>query len=151
MPGIDVIICAEGNLPEDEARELTDLGLRSHVDHVVLDGTVVDQAALLGVLERLHRAGMTIREVGPSERRPDCARHARLAVVGAVGDLLRDVLAEAVVTEEPATTTAEIGLTSDDDVFDLLQRIESLGLEIRALRIGRSTDDPGHEEHAHLR
>jgi hypothetical protein len=151
VPGIDVSICAEGNLPDDEARELTDLGMRSHVDHVVLDGTVVDQAALLGVLERLHRAGMTIREVGPSGRRPDCARHARLAVVGAVGDLLRDVLAEAVVTEEPATTTAEIGLTSDDDVFELLQRIESLGLEIRALRIGRSTDDPGQEEHAHLR
>lgn len=150
VPGIDVCICAEGNLPEDEVRELSDLGMRSHVDHVVLDGTVVDQAALMGVLERLRRAGMSIREVAPSTRRSECTRQARLAVAGQVGDLLRAVLDDAVVTEAPATTTAEIGLTSDDDVFELLQRVEALGLDIRALHIGRSVDGRTQAEHSHL-
>ena len=88
MTGIDVCICAEGNLPEDEVDELADLGMRSHVDHVVLEGEVADQAALMGVLERLRRAGMAIREVGPAERRAECPRHARFSVVGQVGDLL---------------------------------------------------------------
>ncbi|MGA8047152.1 MAG: hypothetical protein WCA30_12890 [Dermatophilaceae bacterium] len=150
MTGIDVCIYAEGNLPEEEARELSDLGMRSHVDHVVLDGTVVDQAALMGVLERLRRAGMAIREVGPAGPRPECGRHARLAVVGHVGDLLREVLETAVVTEEPPTTTAVIDLTSDDDVFELLQRIEALGIAIRALRIGRPMEGFAPEEHSHF-
>ncbi|KAB7745247.1 hypothetical protein GA707_04680 [Nostocoides sp. F2B08] len=150
MTGIDVCIWAEGNLPEGEEQEIADLGMRSHVDHVVLEGAVADQAALMGVLERLHRAGMTIREFGPAGHRPEYPRHARLSVVGQVGDLLGTVLHGALVTEEPATTTAEIDLTSDDDVFDLLRRIETLGLDIRALRIGRSPGGIEHGEHRHL-
>ena len=150
MTGIDVCICAEGNLPEDEVHELTDLGMRSHVDHVILEGAVADQAALMGVLERLRRAGMAIREVGPAGRRAECPRHARLSVVGQVGDLLSSVLDGALVTEEPATTTAEVDLTSDDDVFELLQRIEALGLDIRALRIDRSAAGIQPEQHSHL-
>lgn len=150
MTGIDVCIYAEGNLPEEEVRELSDLGLHSHVDHVVLDGTVADQAALMGALERLHRAGMKIRAVAPPDRRPGCIRHARLAVAGEVGDLLRAVFEEAVVTEEPASTTAVIDLTSDDDVFELLRRVEALGLDIRALHIGRSVDGRTRTVHSHL-
>lgn len=150
MTGIDVCIWAEGSLPEDEVPELADLGMRSHVEHVVLAGSVADQAALMGVLDRLRRAGMTIREFGPVEHRPQCLRHARLSVVGQVGDLLATVLDGALVTEEPATTTAEIELTSDDDVFELLQRIQTLGLDLRALRLGRSPDDIEAGEHSHL-
>lgn len=150
VPGIDVCICAEGSLPEDEVRELSDLGMHSHVEHVVLDGTVVDQAALMGVLERLQRAGMSLREAAPSQRRSGCTRHARIAVAGQVGDLLRAVLEDAVVSEEVATTTAVIALTSDDDVFELLRRVEALGLDIRALDIGRSGDGRTAAEHSHL-
>lgn len=150
MSGIDVCICAEGTLPEEEARELEDLGMRSHVDHVVLDGTVVDQAALLGVLERLRRAGLTIRQVGPSGRDPDCVRHARLSVVGHVANLLSGSLEDAVVREEPATTTVEIGLAGEDEVFELLRRVESLGLDIRSLHIGRSLDGQASADHSHL-
>ena len=150
MPGIDVCICAEGNLPEEEARELEDLGMSSHVDHVVLDGTVVDQAALLGVLERLRRAGLTIREVGPTGRHPDRVRHARLSVVGHVAELLSGSLEDAVMVEEPATTTVEIGLAGDDEVFELLRRVESLGLDIRSLHIGPSLDGSGSADHIHL-
>lgn len=150
MTGIDVRICAEGSLPEDEVDELADLGMLSHVDHVVLEGAVADQAALMGVLERLRRAGMTIRDVGPAGRRAECPRHARISVAGQVGDLLGSVLDGAFVTEEPATTTAEVRLTSDDEVFDLLRRIEALGLDIRALRIGRSADGIGPGDHSHL-
>ena len=138
MPGIDVHICAEGYLPDEEARELSDLGMRSHVEHVVLDGTVADQAALFGVLDRLRRVGMTIREVAPPQPGSDDPRHLRLAVTGHVGDILGAVVDGISVREEPARTIVETGLTSDDDIFDLLARIEALGLEIRALRIGRS-------------
>ncbi|MCA1781228.1 MAG: hypothetical protein LC679_03370, partial [Intrasporangiaceae bacterium] len=60
MTSIDICIYAEGSLPAEEVIELADLGLHWRPDQVVLDGTVADQAALIGVLERLRRAGMRI-------------------------------------------------------------------------------------------
>lgn len=150
MPGIDVFIWAEGRLSPDDMRELADLGVDSHGGHVVMDGTVVDQAALMGVLERLYRAGLSIREVGTSDSTGDCTRHARLSVIGHVGDLLGTVLENAAVTEDPATTTVDVTLTSDDDVLELLTRIEGLGLDLHALQITGSQDGRNEGGHSHL-
>jgi hypothetical protein len=140
LPPIDVCIYAEGVLPADEVSELADLGIHSHVDHVVLDGTVVDQAALIGVLERLRRAGLRIRDVAPAARDDDAEQVAFLSFAGRAGDLLRAVLDDAVVTEDETTTTAEVVLSRADDLFDMLGRLGALGLELRAVHVGRSSD-----------
>jgi hypothetical protein len=140
LPPIDVCIYAEGVLPADEVSELADLGIHSHVDHVVLDGTVVDQAALIGVLERLRRAGLQIRDVAPAARDEDGEQVAFLSFAGRAGDLLRAVLDDAVVTEDETTTTAEVVLSRADDLFDMLGRLGALGLELRAVHVGRSSD-----------
>lgn len=153
MPPIDVRICAEGSLPAEEISELADLGLRSHVEHVVLDGRVVDQAALIGVLQRLRRAGLRIHEV-TSGRRHDpggAGQRAAVSVVGLVGEILTAALGEAAITQEPATTTAEVPVTCADDLFDLLHRLEVLGLHLWALHIESSGAEPPHERHDHLR
>lgn len=152
MPSIEVCICAEGTLPAEEVLELADLGIHTHVDHVVLDGTVVDQAALMGVLELLRRSGMRIRDVAPAASDRDSHRRddrddthvASLSVVGRAGDLLRAVLGDAVVTEQSTTTTAEVVLSRADDLFDVLGRLGALGLEVRSVHVGRSADpSPG--------
>lgn len=140
MPSIDVCIHAEGSLPAAEIRELADLGIHRHVDHVVLDGTVVDQEALMGVLERLRRAGLHIRDVAPAVRGRDEGHVASLSIVGHAADLLRAVLPDAVVTEQATTTTAEVVLNRDDDLFDLLGRLGALGLELRSVHVGRSAE-----------
>lgn len=153
MSPIDVCICAEGSLPADEISELADLGLRSHVEHVVLDGTVVDQAALIGVLERLRRAGLRIHEMTPGRRQsPDRAgQRAVVSVVGLVGEMLSAALDKAEVTEEPATTTAEVPVSCTDDLFNLLHRLEALGLDLRALHLDRSAVGLPPQRHDHLR
>lgn len=144
MPSIEVSICAEGSLPPEEIVELADLGVHSRVDQVVLDGTVTDQAALIGVLERLRRAGLRIRDVAPAARTLDDDDDgvAFIAVAGQVGDLVRAVLDIAVVTEQPTTTTAEMVLSSADDLFDAIERLGGLGLELRSVHVGRSADPP---------
>lgn len=142
MPSIDVCIHAEGSLPAAEIRELADLGIHSHVDHIVLDGTVVDQAALMGVLERLRRAGLHIRDVSPAAHDAETDHVLFLTVVGHAGSLLNAVLDDAVVTEQATTTTAEVALIRDDDLFDLLGRLAALGLELRSVHVGRSAEPP---------
>jgi hypothetical protein len=146
VPAIEVRICADGCLPPSEVAELEGLGIDRAVEQVVLDGCVVDQAALMGVLERLRRAGLTIRDVAPRE--PDAGgthaddaadtevgEVAEVAVLGRVGEIVRSVLPFATVTEGAATTTIEIALASSDEVFDVLHRLEALALELREVHV----------------
>jgi hypothetical protein len=137
VPGIEIRICAEGALPQEEAGELAHLGLSSHVDHVVIRGTLVDQAALMGVLARLHRAGLRIQDVTSAGAAFPAAHVAHLVLAGQVAEFVRSALPDAVVTEHPPTTTAEVDIAGEDDLFDLLDRLESLGLELRAVHLGR--------------
>ena len=153
MPSIEVCICAEGSLPAEAILELADLGIHTHVDHVVLDGAVVDQAALMGVLELLRRSGLRVRDVSPAETGRAGRRDVHpcdddglddhlvsLSIVGRTGDLLRAVLDGAVVTEQPTTTTAEVVLSRADDLFEVLGRLGALGLELRSVHVGRSVE-----------
>ena len=138
MASIEVSIHAEGSLTPEELSELADLGIHRLVDHVVLDGTVADQAALIGVLERLRRAGLRIRDVSPATTGEPDTHVASLAVVGRVGGLLRALLVDAVVSEEATTTSVDVPLTRPDDLFDILSRLGALGLELRSVHVGRS-------------
>ena len=136
MPSIEVSIRVEGTLPAEEATELTDVGLRARRDEVVLEGTVTDQAALIGVLERLRRAGLRLRSVSPTA--PDADDVAVITIAGRVADLVRAVLGDVPVTEDDATTTAEVAPACTDDLFVVIERLSGLGLDLRAVRVGRS-------------
>lgn len=142
MPPIEISICAEGSLPTEEISELADIGIHGRTDQVVLEGTVHDQAALVGVLERLRRAGLHIREVAPAAEAARGVEVARIAVGGRVGDIVRAVLGDAPVTEGDDMTTAEVVLSSADVLFDVIERLGGLGLELRSVHVGRSAS-PG--------
>jgi hypothetical protein len=140
VPAIEVRICADGCLPPSEVAELEGLGIDRAVEQVVLDGCVVDQAALMGVLERLRRAGLTIRDVAPRE--PDAVgtrsvdgEVAEICVLGRVGEIVRSVLPLAAVTEGAATTRIEFAPASSEEVFDVLHRLEALALELREMHV----------------
>ncbi|MFK5635839.1 hypothetical protein [Ornithinimicrobium sp. LYQ103] len=137
MPPIEVSIFAEGSLPPEEIVELADLGVHSRADQVVLDGTVTDQAALIGVLERLRRADLRIRDVWPAARPCGDKDAAHIVVTGRVGGLVRSVLDIGVVTEQPTMTTVVLALSSADDLFDAIERLGGLGLELRSVHVGR--------------
>lgn len=139
MASIRVCIHAEGSLPPAELSELADLGIHRHVDHLVLDGTVADQAALIGVLERLRRAGLRIRDVLPAPSESDDLM-ASLAIVGQVGGLLRALFTDAVVIERSRTTSVDLPLRRADDLFDALSRFGALGLELQSIHVRRSAD-----------
>lgn len=138
MPSIEVSIRVEGPLPAEEATELADLGLRARTDEVVLEGTVTDQAALIGVLERLRRAGLRLREVSSTAPSPASDDVAFVTVAGRAADLVRVVLGDVPVTEDEATTTAEVAPACTDVLFAVIERLSGLGLDLRAVHVGRS-------------
>lgn len=142
MAAVEVRICARGALSELDRRELPGFEESGDGSLVVLRGVVVDQPALLGVLERLRRAGLHIRDVervspeGPTEAGGPAVAVARFEFTGMVADLLRITLAEAQLVEDSATTTMEVALGDDDDaLFGLLARIEQLALDIREVHV----------------
>lgn len=137
MPSIEVSIRVEGTLPAEEATELTDVGLRARRDEVVLEGTVTDQEALIGVLERLRRAGLQLREVTSMPPSPP-SDVAFVTVAGRAADLVRVVLGDVPVTENEATTTAEVAPVCTDVLFAAIERLSGLGLDLREVRVGRS-------------
>lgn len=115
----------------------------------VLVGSVADQAALLGTLERLHLAGLRIHDVeqlmtpsaGPlpgagTALPPARGLRARIQVEGRVAALLARTLAREHVAEQPVTTSVEVHLEDDVDLFRLLARLESLALVVREVHIG---------------
>lgn len=138
-----VTIRALGTLPEDARAELSGFQKSHDRPMVVLRGCVVDQPALLGLLERLRRAGLRICDVEHATRLPaseptgSTTAVARLELTGRVGDLLRLTLGETCLFESPATTTAEFALRDEDELRELVARVERLALEIRSLHIRR--------------
>lgn len=140
MPPIEVRICALGTLAEVVRRELAGFEERGDGSLVVLCGVVADQPALIGVLVRLRRAGLHIRDV---ERVPVCsppvvsseqAVVARFEIQGRVADLLHLAL-DGALDEAPATTTLEVALEDDDALFDILAVLEHLAVDIREVHV----------------
>jgi hypothetical protein len=136
MSPIEVSICAQGSLPPQEVEELAALGLRERADQVQLHGYVADQAALVGVLERLRRAGMQIRHLSPGGSASGGTERAHIGVAGNVGALLRTVLDDAVVSEADAMTTVTVALTDPDELFEVIRRLGDLGLQLHRVHVG---------------
>ncbi|MGM0384465.1 MAG: hypothetical protein ACQERF_00585 [Actinomycetota bacterium] len=138
---IEVRICARGVLTEETRRELASFSEAGDGTHLVLRGTVVDQAALVGVLERLWRAGLHIRdvEVIPATDEPGpflLPVVARLEFRGQVADLLDLVVTEPHTIEATAVTTMEVALRDDAEaLFELLARLERISLDIHEVHV----------------
>lgn len=151
MPSIEVRIRAEGALRDSDLQELVGFRAVREASGVVLCGAVVDQAALMGVLGRLRRAGLSVRDVdqvpAPSaaaEERPVPRRNvpgtvARIAIVGNVAELLEGAFESVTVVEEPATTTIEIGVRDTTELYAVLDRLETLALELHELHVRPGT------------
>jgi hypothetical protein len=147
MPSIEVRIRAEGALRDTDLQELAGFRAVPDAGGVVLRGAVVDQAALMGVLCRLRRAGLSVRDVdkvpAPSAvAKEQPVRHrnapgavARIAIVGNVADLLEGAFGSVSVMEEPATTTIEIGVRDTAELYAVLDRLETLALELHELHV----------------
>lgn len=146
MAAIEVWVSAYGVLHEVVRPEIGELDVHTDGSLVVLHGVLADQAALLGLLERLRRSGLRLRDVELVERtgqpsaRTSSLAVARIDVRGRVSDLLHAVLVDACRVEECSTTTLEVDLDDEDAIFEVLADIEGLALDLCALHIrpGRS-------------
>ena len=143
---MQVRICARGTLSEGARSELVGFEERSDGAGVELRGSVVDQPDLIGLLGRLRRCGLAIRDVevipGPGAsgcKKPPArltAAVARFEFRGRVAGLLRLVLEDAQLCEDAARTTLEVPLRDDGDAFfEVLARLEQLALEIREVHV----------------
>ncbi len=157
MTGIDLSISAAGEPSAAVLGELEGFVVRRQAGRVVLRGHVADQAALMGVLARLRRDGLTIRHVVPVRgrapsrparpHRPGPPRAvAEVGLVGLVADLVGPAIEGAEVTQDPATTTVRVRLADPDALFALLDRLEDLALEVREIHVrppvGGCPEDP---------
>ncbi len=143
---MDVRICAHGTLSEGALSELVGFEERFDGAGVELRGTVVDQPDLIGLLGRLRRCGLAIRDVEvvpgpgtPADQKPPARLTpavARFEFRGHVASLLRLVLEDAQLSEDAARTTLEVPLPNDgDSFFEVLARLEHLALEIREVHV----------------
>lgn len=134
---MEVHISADGALTEVDRLELAHLLQADDGRQVVLRGFLPDQAALMGTLARLRRAGVHIRDVecGPAMsfgpgvvaaitvESPGCAMHVDLALSG-----------EKLVT--PPAMALEVWLPEDSHaLLELLERLEGLGITLRSVHI----------------
>lgn len=142
-----VRICARGVLTDETRRELAGFCEAADGTNLLLQGTVIDQAALVGVLERLWRAGLHIGDVElvPLLEEPEGSFLpvvARLEFRGDVAELLELVVSEPHAVEVAAISTMEVALQDDVmSLFALLARLEAIAIDVHEVHIR-----PQHEE-----
>lgn len=139
-----VRIRAQGELAPADRRELAGFAATVENGELLLRGAVPDQAALLGVLTRLHRAGVRIRDMEQApESQPDdtdpaherAAFLARIQLVGHVAEHLAGVPGTDTATEMPATTTIEVQLAQEQALQEVLVVLESLALQVLEVHV----------------
>ena len=98
----------------------------------LLLGAVPDHAALLGVLQRLHLAGLVVEDVEHLRGVGLVAglAVARIQVGGSVADFVAGEFTDAVCTES-IETTIEVGVPDQAALFAVIDRLEALGLQVR--------------------
>ncbi len=147
-PPLELRIHAEGAFDEALVAELGRLEVRHVPGGAILHGPVMDAAELWGVLHRLHRAGIRLRSLerlGAPDTHPatpgvepaEVAEvEVRIEVNGYAAGVVSVVVGKADVFESPPSTTLVMRLPTDGDVlFDVLDRLEGLALDIRGIRV----------------
>lgn len=146
-PPLELRIHAEGELSDALVDELGGLTVQGVPGGVVLQGPVVDTAALWGVLHRLRRAGLVLRSVerlgpqlppGASAPSHPCPgpddQVVRIEVEGHAAGVVSMAVGSADVFQSPPSTTLVMRLTGDDALFDVLDVLEDLALDLRGIR-----------------
>lgn len=137
-----------GEFPRAVREELSGF-VESPVDGgSVLRGVVPDQASLLGVLERLHFAGLSVDDVerldpGPVDQSRHVSAHpqteqrlqVRIQVEGSVAAYILRTLDPAPHVEQRVTTTLEVFLADQDALFAMLSRLEASATVIREIHV----------------
>lgn len=149
-PPLELRIHAQGTLDDALIAELGGLTVRPVPGGAVLQGPVVDAAELWGVLHRLHRAQLKIRSVerlGQSSphqapttpQESDAARRddvlVRIEVDGYAAGLMSAMVESAEVYQSPPSTTLVMRVPGEDVLFDVLDVLEDLALELRGIRV----------------
>jgi|GEM_PF-4580495 len=153
-PPLELRIHAEGVFDDALVAELGRLEVRHVPGGAILHGPVMDAAELWGVLHRLHRAGIRLRSLerlGAPDTHPATPRvepaevaevEVRIEVNGYAAGVVSVVVGKADVFESPPSTTLVMRLPTDGDVlFDVLDRLEGLALDIRGIRVEDHSPD----------
>ncbi|MHA6523564.1 hypothetical protein [Tessaracoccus sp. G1721] len=146
-PPLGIRIHAEGEVGADLTAELGGLVATPLPDGTLLQGTVMDTAELWGVLHRLRRAGLRLRSVerpcaapvpdpaDPEGEAPREALLARVEVDGHAAGIVSVILRAADVYQNPPSTTLVFRLGSEDALFEVLDTLEDLALNLRGIHV----------------
>lgn len=145
MAQIMVHVDAQGTITDELRRELA--GVLTDVDETtvtLLRGSVVDNAALMGLLHRLRLAGLRIMNVDALPDPDDLVETDRLSppelvatldVAGEIDQRLSLLLGEGRVIREFTTSTVLFRLGVDADLSGVLDLIESANLDLLHVRL----------------
>lgn len=143
MSQILVQVDATGDVSDELRNELAGvLAGQDEFGVTVLRGTVLDNAALMGLLHRLQRAGLRVvnMDAMPASE-PDTVDMAvaddlvTLDLKGRLDDHLASLLDGGRVIQESVTTTVRFRVASGGDLGALLNRVEALNLQLMHLNV----------------
>ncbi len=147
-PPLELLIQIEGDLSSDLLTELAGFETHPVAGGTVLHGQVPDASALWGILHRLRRASLEIRSVEhlitlPPAEHPLSAsaprtwpeRLVRIEVEGHAAGVVSDAVVCDAVFPTPPSTTLVMRISSDEELFAVLARLEGLALDVREIRI----------------
>jgi DNA-binding CsgD family transcriptional regulator len=125
-------IHVRGELRGDVLPELDGIHVTVAEPKTVLRGSVRDQAALHGILLRLHRLGIELVEMrqfpGEIPFTAGATVNVEIVVAGALGDVAIQAFADTVVERR------QVLVTSAPDILDALSRLTAQGFEVLAVR-----------------
>lgn len=140
-----VQVDAEGVISEDLRIELAGvLAGQQQADVTMLSGVVLDGAALMGLLHRLHHAGLSVVSMDALPATEDDASWASsepsevlvtMDLRGWLDDVVVALLGDGQVVDEFTTTTIRFRIAAGGDLTQLLNRIEALNLDLVHLSV----------------
>lgn len=144
MSQLLVQVDATGDVSDELRSEL--VGVLAGQDQfavTVLRGTVLDNAALMGLLHRLQRSGLQVVNMDAMPPAEPDARSGPVAaedivtldLKGPLDDQAASLLDGGRVIQESVTTTVRFRVTPGSDLGALLNRVEALNLQLMHLNV----------------
>ena len=157
---MDYEIGITGPIPDGALRGIDDVVAIAQPEATILTGAVTDQAALHGLINRLHSAGLELLEVRrpgkPSAGRPSQSRSGlgcpttaekhtlpepyEFGIAGRIGPLIRSCLRSFTPTVEDESTVLTGTVRSPDDLHRMLDLLATHGLTAQEIRLTHHSD-----------
>jgi hypothetical protein len=157
---MDYEIGVTGPIPDGTLSNVDGVVVAVQPEATILSGAVADQAALHGLINRLHVAGLELLEVRraarpsagpPGQQRPGCGcppptdEHAlperyELGVTGRIGPLIRSCLPQFTETVENESTVLTGTARCPEDLHRMLDLLTTHGLTSQEIRLTHHTD-----------